>query len=305
MNIDLVIPVYNSAPTIKQLVGQIADWVTKSGHQVEVIFVDDGSIDESLLVLQQHLTNQPFRHRIITLARNYGQHTAIATGLHYCKSSLIATIDDDLQHNPGIIDDLLRHMQTSNCDLVYGNYVKKKHSLIRNLGSKLLQFLLNLQGKNYSQVTSCRLMKSSVIQLFKLNKRKIMFIDDFLLLSTNKVGACIVEHKETQGVESRYSMFKLFRFAINILLLHSSLPLKLISRTGLLLSIVFFIMGSFYIYKKVVYDAVLGFTSLIVAIFFSTGLIMFSLGVIGEYIRRIWIANQQLDEVMIREIIHD
>ncbi len=305
MNIDLVIPVYNSAKTIGKLVEQIAAWVNKSGHQATVIFVDDGSIDESLMVLQQVLINQPFEHTIITLAKNYGQHTAIATGLHYCKNKFIATIDDDLQHNPAIIDDLIDYMQQHNCDLVYGNYLKKKHSLVRNMGSKLLQFLLNLQGKNYSQVTSCRLMKSPVIQLFKQNKRKVLFIDDFLLLSTNKVGACVVEHRQAQGVESRYSMYKLFRFAINILLLHSSLPLKLISRTGLFLSVVFFITGCFYIYKKLVYDSVSGFTTLIVAIFFSTGLIMLSLGVIGEYIRRIWIQNQQLDEVVIREMIHD
>jgi polyisoprenyl-phosphate glycosyltransferase len=305
MDIDLVIPIYNSAQTCKKLVEQIAAWVDESDLKVGVIFIDDGSIDDSLLILQDALKQQSFNYRIIALAKNYGQHTATSIGFHYSKSKLVATIDDDLQQNPKIITNMLQYMKQHRCDLVYGNYLQKKHFWYRNLGTRALQFLLNAQGKNYSMVTSCRVMRSSVIQLFKLSKRKIVFLDDFLLNSAQKVGACQVQHLKASEVRSRYSLFKLFGFAVNILLLHSSITLKLISRIGLLLSVVFFLMGCFYIYKKIVYDAVLGFTSLIVAIFFSTGLIMLSLGVIGEYIRRIWIVKQHLDEVIIADIIND
>lgn len=305
MSIDIVIPVYNSENTCKLLVENIAVWATQSGIAAHVIFVNDGSTDNSQETLQTALVSNPFSHQIISLAKNYGQHTATAIGFAHCTNKLIATIDDDLQQHPSVISVMLEHQQKNNCDLVFGNYIQKQHSPIRNVGTKVLQFLLNLQGKNYAMVTSCRLMKSSVIQIFKHHKRKIIFIDDYLLTSAKKIETCVVPHLKTNEVNSRYSMLKLLGFAINILLLHSSLPLKLISRIGLFLSVVFFFMGCFYIYKKIAYDAMLGFTSLIVAIFFSTGLIMFSLGIIGEYIRRLWIVQQQLDEVIIADIIHD
>lgn len=305
MSIDVVIPIYNSENTCKLLVENIAAWAKQSNLDVHVIFVNDASTDNSLENLTSALIINPLSYQIISLAKNYGQHTATAIGFTYCTNKLIATIDDDLQQHPSVISVMLEHQQKNNCDLVFGNYLQKQHSPIRNLGTKILQHLLNLQGKNYAMVTSCRLMKNSVIQVFKNHKRKVIFIDDYLLTGAKKVEACVVPHLKTTETNSRYSMLKLFSFAINILLLHSSLPLKLISRIGLLLSVVFFFTGCFYIYKKIAFDAMLGFTSLIVAIFFSTGLIMFSLGIIGEYIRRLWIVQQQLDEVIIADIKHD
>jgi hypothetical protein len=89
--------------------------------------------------------------------------------------------------------------------------------------------------------------------------------------------------------------------AFTILLLHSTLPLRVISRMGLYMSIVFFVLGCLYIYKKIAFDVEIGFTSLIVAIFFKTVLILFSLGIIGEYIRRIWVSKQNLDMVIIAD----
>ena len=127
------------------------------------------------------------------------------------------------------------------------------------------------------------------------------FVDDYLLLGAQKVKSCIVEHHAREQGKSGYTIFKLIKMAVSILLLHSTLPLKIISRLGLWMSIAFFVMGCYYIYKKLVFDAEIGFTSLIVAIFFSTGLILFSLGIIGEYIRRIWVSKQQLDQVIIAE----
>jgi 1,4-dihydroxy-2-naphthoate octaprenyltransferase len=87
--------------------------------------------------------------------------------------------------------------------------------------------------------------------------------------------------------------------ALTMILFHSSIPLKLITRFGLLMSFVFFVIGVYFIYIKMVYNAPLGYTSIIVAIFFSTGLIMLSLGVIGEFIRKIWISQKRLDEVVV------
>lgn len=299
--IDIVIPVYQSEITAKSLIERLNNWVGQTSLTPHFIFVNDGSLDKTLQVLKKQLNTTNLSYSIISLAKNYGQHTATAIGFYYCKNGLIATIDDDLQHDPSVIDDMYECMKTYENDLIYGNYTGKKHHFLRNIGTKSLQQILKLEGKDYSMVTSCRLMKSSVISVFKINKRRVFFVDDYLLLGALNVKSCLVEHNERTTGNSGYTLAKLTKMAFTILLLHSTLPLRVISRMGLYMSIVFFILGCIYIYKKIAFDVEIGFTSLIVAIFFSTGLILFSLGIIGEYIRRIWVSKQSLDMIIISD----
>jgi len=299
--IDVVIPVYQSEITAKSLIERLNNWVNQTSLTPHFIFVNDGSLDKTQQVLKKQLNTTKLSYSIISLAKNYGQHTATAIGFFYCQNNLIATIDDDLQHDPSVIDDMYACMKTHENDLIYGNYMQKKHPSIRNIGTIALQQILKLEGKDYSMVTSCRLMKSSVISVFKTNQRRVFFVDDYLLLGAVCVKSCLVEHNERTTGNSGYTIAKLTKMAFTILLLHSTLPLRVISRMGLYMSIVFFVLGCLYIYKKIAFDVEIGFTSLIVAIFFSTGLILFSLGIIGEYIRRIWVSKQNLDMIIIAD----
>lgn len=302
-HIDVVIPVYQSEYTTQFLIERLGNWTNETHLVPHFIFINDGSNDKTMLMLKKHLSSSNLSYSIISLAKNYGQHTATSVGFYHCKSSLIATIDDDLQHDPSVIDKMYMHMQNHQADLVYGNYTEKKHHTLRNIGTVILQQILKLEGKDYSMVTSCRLMKSSVISVFKNNQRRIFFVDDYLLLGASSVESCLVEHNKRSNGNSGYTFLKLIKMAFSIILLHSTLPLKIISRMGLIMSVVFFLLGCFYIYKKLVYDVEIGFTSLIVAIFFSTGLMLFSLGIIGEYIRRIWVSKQDLDMIITAEHI--
>ena len=299
--IDVVIPVYQSEITAKSLIERLNNWVNQTSLTPHFIFVNDGSLDKTQQVLKKQLNTTKLSYSIISLAKNYGQHTATAIGFYYCQNNLIATIDDDLQHDPSVIDDMYACMKIHENDLIYGNYMQKKHPSIRNIGTIALQQILKLEGKDYSMVTSCRLMKSSVISVFKTNQRRVFFVDDYLLLGALCVKSCLVEHNERTTGNSGYTIAKLTKMAFTILLLHSTLPLRVISRMGLYMSIVFFVLGCLYIYKKIAFDVEIGFTSLIVAIFFSTGLILFSLGIIGEYIRRIWVSKQNLDMIIIAD----
>jgi len=300
--LDIVIPVYNSSFSIGLLIENINHWAEKSALNLHVIFVDDGSQDNTYNVLKEHLITAKFKYQTIKLAKNYGQHTATAIGFSYTTNKLIATIDDDLQHDPSDIENMYEYMVQNNCDLVYGNFETKEHHFIRNLGTKILQKILKLDGRDYKMVTSYRLMRSSATSVLKNKSNKVYFIDDYLLMGASKVGTCPVYHAKSQSGTSRYSNWKLMKMAISIVVLHSSLPLKLISRFGLLMSFVFFITGCSYIYQKLVFGLEIGFTSLIVTIFFTTGLILFSLGIIGEYIRRIWVSKQGLDSIIISEV---
>lgn len=299
--IDVVIPVYQSEITAKSLIERLNNWVNQTSLTPHFIFVNDGSLDKTQQVLKKQLNTTKLSYSIISLAKNYGQHTATAIGFYYCQNNLIATIDDDLQLDPSVIDDMYACMKIHENDLIYGNYMQKKHPSIRNIGTIALQQILKLEGKDYSMVTSCRLMKSSVISVFKTTQRRVFFVDDYLLLGAVCVKSCLVEHNERTTGNSGYTIAKLTKMAFTILLLHSTLPLRVISRMGLYMSIVFFVLGCLYIYKKIAFDVEIGFTSLIVAIFFSTGLILFSLGIIGEYIRRIWVSKQNLDMIIIAD----
>ncbi|MCF8253146.1 MAG: glycosyltransferase [Bacteroidia bacterium] len=301
-DLDLVIPVYNSTASIKQLISSINQLAQSAYFNLHVIFVNDGSQDKTHETLLDSLGIANFKITYIRLAKNYGQHSATATGFFHSKAEFIATMDDDLQHNPIELIQLHKKMLEENADLVYGTFEEKKHSFFRNSGTKILQLILGSESKKYKLVTSFRLMKKEAVVAFKSKQSKFHFIDDYLIHSSSIVCSNKVSHHSRLFGKSGYSGVSLFSLAYTILFLHSSLPLKFISRLGVFLSIAFFAIGCYYIFQKLFYDVAIGFTSLIVAIFFSTGLIMFSLGVIGEYIRQIWVSNQELDKVIVAEI---
>jgi glycosyltransferase involved in cell wall biosynthesis len=298
-DIDIVIPVYNSSKTLGALIKRLNEWHEESKYSVRVIFVDDASTDDSKKIILQEY--KKFEFKLLELASNYGQHTATAVGIKVSKAALVATIDDDLQNDPFELEKLIGIQKQENADLVYGIYTKKKHSFIRNIGTILLKKILYYFGLDFNDVTSFRLFKSSIAKQFKEINYNIVFIDAYFKNFSSKQASCIVNHYDRSAGDSKYTYWKLMKFSINIILYHSSIPLRFITRFGLLMSFLFFIFGCYFIYNKMFYNVPLGYTSLIVAIFFSTGMIMMSLGIIGEYIRKIWISQKKLDQIILIE----
>lgn len=299
--LDIVIPLYKSHQNILSLVGRLEAWRETLDFSFQVIFVVDGCPESSFEQVKSALKTAPFEAQILNLAKNYGQQTATAIGFSATTAPYVATIDDDLQHDPFQLDLLFETLKNENADLVYGIYKKKKHPFFRNVGSQLLKRLIYSKTKDFSMVTSFRIMKSSTCSKFKNVIAPILFVDEHLIEAAQKTTTCLVEHSSRAIGESSYSNWKLFKLATEILLFHSSFPLKLIIRFGFTTSFVFFIFGCYFIWQKLVNDVQLGFTSIIVAIFFSAGMILLSLGIIGEYIRKIWVAQNQLDQVKIAE----
>lgn len=300
--IDVIIPTYNSSDSINGLIERLENWNKDTKLEPRFIFVDDASPDNTLETLQKKLKNSNLNYKIVGLAKNNGQHTAVATGFRLVEAPYVATIDDDLQHDPYDIDKLYTTLLQNNHDLVFAKYEEKKHNSIRNLGTKVLQTILKWADRDYSMVTSFRLMKKEIIQPFKQRDHKVYFIEEYLLDAASSIGVVSVTHHNRLHGNSNYSAFKLVKMAFFILILHSSFPLKIINRIGLFMSILFFGIGIYYIIKKVFYFAPLGFTSIIVSIFFSTGMILFSIGIIGEYIRKMWIQNQGMSKVILKDL---
>lgn len=301
IDLDIIIPVYNSSTSIKKLIERLNTWSKNTTHQFQVIFIDDNSHDDSSEKILAETKN--FDFQLIQLAKNYGQHTATAIGLSKSSAPFVATIDDDLQHNPFELENLFKTLINEDVDLVYGVYLKKEHHAFRNFGSWFLKRLLHLAGLNYNSVTSFRLMKAKVTKTFKNTNSisNIIFIDEYLARIAKKQSFTIINHYNREMGSSSYTNWKLIKFTSKIVLFHTSIPLRFITRFGLIMSVIFFLFGFYFIYNKIMYNVPLGYTSLIVALFFSTGMILLSLGIIGEYIRKIWISQNNLDKVIISE----
>ena len=299
ISLDIVIPLYNSKSYLPNLIDRLNEWRNSIDFDFRVIFVEDGSLDSCKELLIEYTFK--FQYLYTRLATNYGQHTATAVGLSKCSAPFIITIDDDLQHDPFEINKLLEHQKKTGDDLVFGTFNEKKHSFIRNLGSKILKSIFKLEKIDYSEVTSFRLMKLNVVKQFQNFDRPIVFIEEHLIRNTSSRSSCEVNHSKREQGKSSYSYWKLILFALKVVLFHSSLLLKLVVRVGILIAVVCFILGCYYIHKKIVYNSQMGFSSIIVSIFFSTGILMVTLGIIGEYIRRIWVGQQGLDKILIIE----
>jgi len=297
--LDIVVPLYNSKSSIANLIARLNQWRDSIDFDFRVVFVEDGSLESCKEIVAE--VGKKFEYLYIQLATNYGQHTATAVGLSKCSALLIVTIDDDLQHDPFEINKLLEHQRKTNTDLVFGTFREKKHSFTRNFGSKVLKAIFKLEKVDYSEVTSFRLMKLSVANQFKNFHRPIVFIEEHLVRSASSRSSCVVNHSEREQGKSSYSNWKLILFAFKVVLFHSSLLLKLVVRLGIFIAVICFILGCYYIHKKIAYDTQMGFSSIIVSIFFSTGILLITLGIIGEYIRRIWVGQQGLDQILIVE----
>lgn len=299
--ISIVVPVYNSSNTIIELYHACAEAFTDKKFQI--IFIDDASFDDSWDKIK--FLKENYKHVIgIQLLKNAGQHAATFCGFIYAKGNYIVTIDDDLQVHPSQILKLLENATKEQSDVVYGVYNKKQHSSIRNAGSKIISKLLIKYGSAIKDGSSFKLIHHNIVDSIVSTNRQKIFLDELIGWYSKKTTFVEVQHDKRKVGDSGYNIFKLFKMAFHLLISYTVLPLKFITYLGIMSSLVSFGFGIYYIYQKIndITD-VSGFTALIVAIFFSTGLILFSLGIIGEYLSRIFLLQMGKPPFKIKYIL--
>jgi undecaprenyl-phosphate 4-deoxy-4-formamido-L-arabinose transferase len=253
-----------------------------------MVLVDDCSNDgswETIKILKQ---KYPEEITAIKLARNSGQHNATLCGLHHGYADFVITIDDDLQIAPEEILKLIARYAETEADLVYGLFSQKKHSHIRNAGSRIVNKFFHYFANTSGNGSSFRLVSGGLAEKLKNVNQKYLLLDEVLSWYTSSVANVTVEHADRKAGRSGYSTFKLVLLTLNYIINYTVLPLRLMTYLGIFGSIICLVLSIIYIYQKLSYDVELGFTSLIVAIFFSTSLILFCLGIIGEYISRLY-----------------
>ncbi|MES2762994.1 MAG: glycosyltransferase family 2 protein [Bacteroidota bacterium] len=281
--ISIVIPVYNSFNCIKDVITQVNDVLSKLNTTYEIIVVDDGSADNSWAVIKEiSLVNKHVKG--FSLAKNFGQHKATLCGLSNASGKYVVTIDDDFEHDPTDIVTLYKAMVNSEFDLVYGVPKNKKKSFVRRSMTSFYKFISKVENPYAGLGSSFRILRNDLVQKIVTHNNHLFFIDELVLWYTSNISSCMLDFQRSQKQVSGYSFISLFRLSSNVLMISSTMPLKLVKSLGLSMSFVSFLIGTFYFLKKILFKSPAGYTSIIVSVLFSAGLIMFCIGIIGEYL---------------------
>jgi len=287
IEISAVIPVYRSASSLNRLLSRLDATLKKTACSYEIIFVNDGSPDDSWKVIQDLVQQNPCVGGI-NLMRNYGQHAALAAGIRASRGKMIVTLYDDLQTPPEEIPRLIAKLKEG-FDLVYGVRQQETHGILRNscsqLGKKILAGLLGV--KVATALSSYKAFHRNLREPLLSHQGPVVFLDALLCWSTTRVGIVKVDHHPRREGISGYKFGNLIQHYMNMATSFSQIPLKLASFLGL----VTMIAGlSLFVLVLVVYWTkgipVPGFTFVAASVTFFSGIQLFILGVMGEYLAR-------------------
>ena len=221
--ISVVVPVYNSASSIRELCARLKVILNVLAEKYEIILVDDGSKDNSVKQIKEAFADD-IAIKLISLEDNFGQQSAIMCGLRHAKGDYIITIDDDLQNPPEEIEALMKEMEKG-YDVVYGIPLVKKHSGTRNFGSSIANLLFDVvcsKPRNV-RVSSFRVLKKSIVEAVIEEKSSFVYISAATLKHTKNIGNVIVLHEARKHGSSSYNILKLLKLFYNIYINYSSL----------------------------------------------------------------------------------
>lgn len=288
IEISVIVPVYESAKTLPDLTERLIVTISKISDAFEIIFVDDGSKDDSWSVISDLIEKNPEVIKGLQLMRNYGQHNALMCGFKYASGRIIVTLDDDLQNPPEEIHRLYEHLEETQSDVVYGLPRKRNDRYFRKFASIPIQYFIQKSIGLPGPVSSYRLIRRPVIDAIINYKLNFTFIDGLISWNTSQITYLTIEHNHRGTGTSGYSIRKLIFHALNIITNFSLFPLQIASATGLLTALSGLSLGVFYIIQYSINNiTVPGFASIIVAVLTLGGLQLLALGIVGEYIGRI------------------
>jgi glycosyltransferase involved in cell wall biosynthesis len=301
---SVVVPVYNSEKTLQELCTRLQTTFQKINASYQIILVNDFSSDGSWNVIRE--LKKQFGDKLagIHLRKNFGQHKALLCGFQFAKGEYVVTIDDDLQFPPEDIELLIQKQHETGADLVYGTYrQERQHSAIRRLGSAFVAFIFERFGNTTGQGSSFKLIHKGVIDKIKDYNHSSTFLDEILSWHTTHISYAEVHHVARREGQSGYSLPKLIFMTLNLIFGYTTIPLRFMTWFGLTSFWICLVMVIYFIYMKITLGSPLGFTALIVSIFMSTGLILFSLGIIGEYLNRLFALQHKKPAYLISEVL--
>lgn len=299
-DLSVVVPVYHSVASLAPLVERVAAVCAAAERTFEVVFVHDGGTQASWAAIVALKAAHPDHVVGIQLGRNYGQHNATLCGIDHSRGDLILTMDDDLQNPPEEIPKLLAAMDDAQVDLAYGIPIAKRHSAWRNLGSAAFKKVFRYLARGLKDGSSFRLMRRPLAENIGRHRERFVFLDQIIAWYTAQVAYVPVQHDLRADGKSGYSGWTLLKMAIKTIILYTDLPLRMMVWSGLVAACLSLGIGLTYIVLKLVNDAAVGFTALITAVTFSASVILLSLGILGEYISRIYATRTERPAYAVR-----
>lgn len=303
MLITIVIPVYNGAGTIKGVVDKLVS--TLDAKTLQIVLVNDGSKDNSCQVCRALSLEYSSIVKFVDLAKNFGEHNAVMAGLHYADGDYVVIMDDDFQNPPEEVPRLVCEAVEHEYDIVYTFYRKKEHSWGRNLGSwfndRVATILLDKPRDLYLSSFKC-LSRLAVNEITKYTG-PYPYIDGLALRCTRNIGKIQVHHEKRQGGRSGYTFRKLVHLWLNMFVNFSVIPLRVSSVLGLVFSSLGVILGICVTWEKMSNPAMpVGWTSLIITVVVFSGVQLFMLGLLGEYLGRMFLSNNQTPQFVVRSV---
>jgi len=303
--ISLVIPVYNEESNLPALMGRIRPVMEKSGKKYEIIWIDDGSADNSLSLLKGFATQPDVR--VVELTKNYGQHAAILSGFSIAKGDIIITLDADLQNPPEEIPNLVKVMEEGDYDVVGTIRRKRQDSIFRTLPSRVMNIIARKITKCNMTDWGCmlRAYRRSVVERMVNCHEQSTFIPALATYFAKRVTEIEVAHEERHAGQSHYSLRKLINLQFDLVSSFSDFPLKLIMYSGLGIALLGVSFGLMLGIARVIYGArwaAEGVFTLFAVLFAFVGFQFFALGVMGEYVGRIYREVRKRPEYVIQKI---
>src|SRR3989442_15601281 len=300
--LTIVIPVYNGATSIAELVAALEELQIDGGH--EIVLVNDGSPDDSLTVCRELVARARVPITLVDLSRNYGEHNAVMAGLRHTSGAHVITMDDDLQNPPEEVERLLAFAQQSGREVVYTCYDEKQHAFWRNLGSRFTNWVAGfvLDKPKGFYLSSFRCMSAFVVREITRYDGPFPYVDGLILQVTQDIDRLLVRHLPRAVGRSNYTMRRLLRLWLSMFVNFSVMPLRISTLTGFALSLVGTIGSLVAAIEALFFAPPAGWASLMAAVLLLSGVQLLILGIVGEYLGRLYLTANRKPQSVVRSV---
>ena len=310
-NLTIVIPVYNEEGNLKVLFERLEKIREKLNLEKKIltnyIFVNDGSKDNSLIILKDLAKN--FSHlKVISFSRNFGHQHAISAGMQFSNSNFIVIIDSDLQDPPELIPEMIELSTSGDYEVIYARRkIRKGETFFKKLTAKIFYQIFNILSgiKIPEDVGDFRLITKKVLVEFKKCKEKHKFIRGLIPWLGFKSTHILYERNERYSGKTNYTLSKMIKFALDSILSFSSTPIKYITMFGIFFILISLLYSSYILYQRFYLNNLIpGFSAILTFVIFFGGFNLFFLGIIGQYIARIFEQTKNRPEYIVEKMIN-
>ncbi len=287
--VSIVIPVYNEEPNLQKLMARLYPVMTSLGRPFEIIFTDDGSRDRSLQILREMSHGYP-EVKVIEFNGNFGQHMAIMAAFEKSVGEIVVTLDADLQNPPEEIPKLVAEMEKGH-DVVGSVRQKRQDTFFRRAASRVVNITTNKMTGMQMSDYGCMLRAYNRTVIDNLNRCQEMttFIPALAQTFASNPSEVPVSHAERAEGESKYSLYRLIRLNFDLMTGFSVVPLQLFALLGILTSVASVLFALFLLVRRfLIGSEVEGVFTLFAILFFFVGIVIFGIGLVGEYVGRIY-----------------